>query len=130
MALAELRTFMSEREVDVDERPAGRQRVESNLLGGTLDLERETERLAAVGEPTRFTILYLLTERERMESGELADLLDRRQNDLYHHLNVLEEAGLVGKFRDGGTRVYELSPLAETFVPGVFEAIRERADAV
>lgn len=63
-----------------------------------------------------------------MPSGELADALDRRQNDLYHHLDVLEDAGLVGKFREESSRVYELSPLAAELVPGLFDSIRARAD--
>lgn len=128
---------MSEREVkNEDQRetpeihPEGYKRVESELLNDALDLDREAERLKAMGEPTRFTLLYLLSRDGQIESGELADALDRRQNDLYHHLNTLEDAGLVGKFRDGKTRVYELSPLAETFVPQLFEAINERAEAV
>ncbi|RKD97086.1 ArsR/SmtB family transcription factor [Halopiger aswanensis] len=121
---------MSEREIPNDERSAARDRVESDLLNGTLDLEREANRLQVMGEPTRFTILYLLAEEGRLRSGELADLLDRRQNDLYHHLNTLEDAGLVGKFRDGSSRVYELSPLAEGFVPQIFDAVGARAEAV
>lgn len=121
---------MSEREVPSDDRTEARERVESDLLEGSLDLEREADRLSAMGEPTRFTILYLLAAEDRLESGELARLLDRRQNDLYHHLDRLEEAGLVGKFRDEGNRVYELSPLAEGFVPQVFDAINARAGAV
>ena len=123
---------MSERtrESTDETRAPGYERVERELLGGTLDLDREAARLASMGEPTRFTLLYLIAQAERIESGELADALDRRQNDLYHHLNRLEDAGLVGKFRDGDARVYELSPLAETFVPQVFDAISERAEAV
>lgn len=121
---------MSEREVAGDERSEARNRVESELLGDSLDLEREAERLDAMGEPTRFVLLYLLAEEGQLRSGELAELLDRRQNDLYHHLNTLEEAGLVGKFREGRQRVYELSPLAEAFVPSVFGSIAERAETV
>lgn len=121
---------MSEREVPANERTPARERIESELLGDTLDLEREANRLSAMGEPTRFTILYLLAEEGQLRSGELAELLERRQNDLYHHLNTLEDAGLVGKFRDGGSRVYELSPLAEGFVPQIFDAVRARAEAV
>lgn len=125
-----LQSRMSEREVTTDERSDARVRVEEELLGGVLNLEREAERLSVMGEPTRFVVLYLLAEEGRMRSGELADRLDRRQNDLYHHLNTLEEAGLVGKFRDGHSRVYELSPLAERFVPAVFDSIHERAETV
>jgi DNA-binding transcriptional ArsR family regulator len=117
-------------ETVTEDPPEGYKRVESELLNGTLDLEREAGRLKAMGESTRFTLLYLLARDGQIESGDLADALDRRQNDLYHHLNTLEDAGLVGKFRDGQARVYELSPLAETFVPQLFEAISDRADTV
>jgi DNA-binding transcriptional ArsR family regulator len=81
-----------------------------------------------MGDRTRFVILYLLSEEGQMPSGELADALDRRQNDLYHHLDVLEDAGLVGKFREGSSRVYGLSPLAEGLVPELFDSVRARAD--
>jgi len=119
---------MSEREITSETTPPGIDLVESELLGETLDREREAGRLRAMGEPTRFTILYLLVEEGQLPSGELARLLDRSQNDLYHHLDALEAAGLVGKYRDGGRRIYELSPLAEQLVPAVFETIRERAE--
>ena len=108
--------------------PEGYRRVHEELLNGNLDLERETERFKAMGESTRFTLLYLLSQEQQINSGELADLLDRQQNDLYHHLNTLEDAGLVGKFHNDGSRVYELSPLAESFLPTVFEMISDRAE--
>lgn len=119
---------MSEREIGGGERPPGIERVERELLDNSLDLGREVARLDAMGDRTRFVILYLLAEEGRMASGDLADSLDRRQNDLYHHLNVLEDAGLVGKFREGRSRIYELSPLAEGLVPGLFDSIQARAD--
>ena len=77
--------------------------------------------------PTRFTVLYLLATDGETPSGRLAEALDRQQNDRYHHLNTLEDAGLVGKYRDGSSRIYELSPLGGHRVPGVFESIRARA---
>ncbi|SDR41854.1 ArsR/SmtB family transcription factor [Natronobacterium texcoconense] len=121
---------MTDRGISHDDRTKARERVESELLAGALDLDREANRLSVMGEPTRFTILYLLAEEGQIRSGELADLLDRRQNDLYHHLDELENAGLVGKFRDSGSRVYELSPLAEGFVPQIFDAVGSRDEAV
>ncbi|RQG98647.1 ArsR/SmtB family transcription factor [Natrarchaeobius oligotrophus] len=121
---------MTEREIENADRSTARERVEAELLNGTLDFDREVERIKAIGEPTRFIILYLLAEENQMQSGELADQLDRKQNDLYHHLNTLEEAGLVGKFRENQSRVYELSPLAEEFVPQLVETIHNRANAV
>ena len=128
--MSERERVRDEREEAVEARPEGYDRIESELLNNSLDLEREAERFKSMGESTRFTLLYLLAQEGQIGSGELADLLDRRQNDLYHHLNTLEDAGLVGKFRDGQARVYELSPLAETFVPQIFEAISDRAEAV
>lgn len=128
--MSERERVRDEREEAVEARPEGYDRIESELLNNSLDLEREAERFKSMGESTRFTLLYLLAQEGQIGSGELADLLDRRQNDLYHHLNTLEDAGLIGKFRDGQARVYELSPLAETFVPQIFEAISDRAEAV
>lgn len=124
---------MSERErsKQAESVPEGRRRVEQELLGGVLDFDREIGRLEALGDETRFTILYLTAAEDGVKSGELADLLDRHQQDLYFHLNKLESAGLVGKQRaDDGTRLYELTPLAEQFVPSLFESIRDRAEAV
>lgn len=124
---------MSRIDVDetVGERTEARRRVEAELLNDALDFDREIDRLDAIAEETRFTILYLLADRGSLRSGELSELLDRRQNDLYHHLDRLESAGLVGKFRaDDGGRVYELSPLAEQLVRPILDSMRERASAV
>ncbi|MGM0590106.1 MAG: helix-turn-helix domain-containing protein [Halobacteriota archaeon] len=124
---------MSRTEVreNTDDRTEARRRVESELLNGTLDFDREIGRLKAICEETRFTILYLIATEDGIHSGELAHLLNRKQNDLYHHLNELEAAGLVGKYRaDNGGRIYELSPLAERIVPTIFDSIRRRAEAV
>lgn len=118
---------MTERERVRDEPSAAIARVQEELLGGSLDLDREVARLDAMGERTRFVILYLLASDGELTSGDLADLLDRRQNDLYHHLDTLEDAGLIGKYHEDGDRIYELSPLAEAMVPGVFDSIRQRS---
>jgi DNA-binding transcriptional ArsR family regulator len=120
---------MGEDDVDDDQHSTAIQRVQDELLGETLDLDREVSRMGAIGENTRFVILYLLTSDGELTSGDLADLLDRHQNDLYHHLNTLEHAGLVGKYREDGDRVYELSPLAEDVVPTIFESIERRASS-
>lgn len=121
----------SEVEEEREEWTEARQQVETELLNDMLDFDREVERLRAIGEETRFTILYLVAAEDEIHSGELADLLDRKQNDLYHHLNRLEDAGLLGKYRaDDGGRIYELSPLAERMVEPIFDSIRGRAEAV
>ena len=118
---------MSQREKTRDEGTIAGERVRDELLGENLDLGRDVERFKMVGNPTRLIILYLLATDGETTSGELAKVLDRQQNDLYHHLNELEDAGLVGKYIEGDNRMYELSPLAEEFVPNIFDSIRSRA---
>ena len=118
---------MGQREKAKNGRTLAGERVRDELLGDNLDLNRETERFKMLGDPTRFIILYLLATDGETTSGDLATALDRKQNDLYHHLNKLEDAGLVGKYPEGNNRVYELSPLAEELVTGVVDSIRGRA---
>lgn len=116
---------------EVDDRPEAYRRIEEDLLGDTLDLDRELDRFKAMAERNRFTILYLLAAEGELRSGELASLLDRGQNDLYHHLRRLEDAGLVGKYpADDAGRIYELSPLAEQLYQPILDVIRQRANAV
>jgi DNA-binding transcriptional ArsR family regulator len=52
------------------------------------------DQLKALGDPLRFTLLGLLSERAATTS-QLADALDRPRGTIGHHLKVLEAAGLV-----------------------------------
>ncbi|WP_020385902.1 metalloregulator ArsR/SmtB family transcription factor [Kribbella catacumbae] len=68
---------------------------------------------AALGDPARWRIVELLTERPR-SVGELAELTGLRQPQTTKHLQTLARAGLVVVFPLGQRRVYavESAPLA------------------
>ncbi len=110
------------------ERSLARERVETELLGDVLDFDRELGRLAAVASEVRFPILYLLAEEDGLSSGDLAEATGRKQRDLYHHLDTLEETALVRKRTRDGSRFYELSALGDRLIEPLFETLRERAD--
>ncbi len=62
-------------------------------LDDTVELTRP-DQLQALGNPLRFTILGLLSERAATTS-QLAEALGRPRGTIGHHLKVLEAAGLV-----------------------------------
>lgn len=67
------------------------------------DLIRRAEVHAALGEPTRLAIVDELSTSDR-SPGELAAHFDVPANLLAHHLDVLEDAGLVERFVSSGDR--------------------------
>ena len=81
------------------------------------DLERRARLHAALGEPTRLAIVEELTTSDR-SPNELGRLLDLPTNLLAHHLDVLEDVGLIRRFTSAGDRRrryvgLERGPLAE-----------------
>ncbi len=71
-------------------------------LDDTVELTRP-DQLHALGNPLRFTILGLLSERAATTS-QLADALQRPRGTIGHHLKVLEAAGLVRVVRTRAVR--------------------------
>jgi ArsR family transcriptional regulator, arsenate/arsenite/antimonite-responsive transcriptional repressor / arsenate reductase (thioredoxin) len=67
------------------------------------DLIRRAEVHAALGDPTRLAIVDELSVSDR-SPGELAAHFDVPANLLAHHLDVLEEAGLIERFISRGDR--------------------------
>ena len=59
----------------------------------------------ALGDPTRRRILELLSEGE-MSAGDIAAHFDMAKPSVSHHLNILENAGLVTHERRGQSIVY------------------------
>jgi protein-tyrosine-phosphatase len=66
-----------------------------------MDLVARARCHAALGEPARLAIVDELTRSDRSPS-ELLGLLGLESNLLAHHLDVLEEAGLVRRVRSSG----------------------------
>lgn len=70
--------------------------------------------LSALSDPTRRAIVGLLADQE-LSVGEVVDEFELTQSAISRHLDVLENAGLVARRREGQRRVCALSvhPLEE-----------------
>ena len=68
-----------------------------------MDLEERAGVHAALGDPTRLTIVDLLVTSDR-SPGEIGRRLGVPSNLLTHHLDVLERAGVVARVRSTGDR--------------------------
>ncbi|MDQ2677196.1 MAG: helix-turn-helix domain-containing protein, partial [Actinomycetota bacterium] len=66
-----------------------------------VDLTGRARRHAALGEPARLAIVDELTVSDRAPI-ELREMLDIPGNLLAHHLDVLEEVGLIGRTKSSG----------------------------
>jgi DNA-binding transcriptional ArsR family regulator len=67
----------------------------------------------AAADPTRLRLLALLANGEA-SVGELQEILEQSQPRVSRHLRLLDEAGLVVKFRDGHWVYYRLTAVAST----------------
>ena len=60
-----------------------------------LKLEEYLAMQDAIGNETRFRILYALKQQGEMSANQLKEALDMRPNNLHYHLNQLCDVGLV-----------------------------------
>lgn len=65
------------------------------------ELESRAQAYAALGDPSRLAIVDLLADAD-LASGELASRLGLPTNLMAHHLQVLEQAGLIVRRRSEG----------------------------
>lgn len=84
--------------------------------GGMSDkmMDLVARRFRTLGEPYRLRILQQLETGERTV-GELVEALDGNQPNVSKHLQILHDAGLVSRRREGTSIVYAISD------PMVFE---------
>jgi DNA-binding transcriptional ArsR family regulator len=80
--------------------------VESSMSDKMLDLV--AKRFRTLGEPYRLRILQRLEAGEQSVS-ELVAALDGNQPNVSKHLQILSEAGLVRRRREGNSIYYEIS---------------------
>ncbi|HEX73683.1 MAG TPA: winged helix-turn-helix transcriptional regulator [Dehalococcoidia bacterium] len=66
--------------------------------------EDQARFLRCIGEPTRLQILKLVAEGDRYV-GELAEILNKEQSLISHHLRVLKECNIV-KDKQEAQKVY------------------------
>jgi DNA-binding transcriptional ArsR family regulator len=70
-------------------------------------LELVAHRFHVLGESYRLRILQLL-ERRPKNVGELVNELNGNQSNVSKHLQILHQAGIVDRIRDGNNIVYSL----------------------
>lgn len=68
-----------------------------------MDINKATDSFAALGQPTRLRALRILikTGSSGILAGDLADLMEVRQNTMSTNLAVMLQAGLVRNEREG-----------------------------
>ena len=81
--------------------PSAREHIETALLGDDLDLDRELARLAALGSPTRFTIMHYLVTTGPTATTDLATQLDHSPTAFADDIQKLPR-----QRRHGTTRVF------------------------
>lgn len=80
-------------------------------------VELVARRFRTLGEPFRLRLLQRLEQGEQTV-GELVDSLDASQSNVSKHLQLLYDAGLVARRRDGNSIFYSIGD------PIVFELCR------
>ena len=83
-------------------------KLERNQADGKQPREYLRDSVKAAKHPTRAKILKLLEESEK-STVDLESQTNETRYNLYHHLNTLEDSGLIAwKMRDNKTKVYSL----------------------
>lgn len=93
--------------------------VDRALFGDSVDsLDAHVRRKRALADATRYGLLYLLYERERLPRKELAEASGLDANGLQHHLRELLDANLVAEAptpdgADGRLSYYRITALGK-----------------
>ncbi|MDE3105719.1 MAG: helix-turn-helix transcriptional regulator [Acidobacteriota bacterium] len=91
-------------------------------------LELVARRFRYLGEPFRLRILQSLSRGEKTV-GQLVEDLDANQPNVSKHLQMLLEAGLVSRRKEGTSRVYSMGdPMLLTLCDLVCRSARERTE--
>lgn len=64
----------------------------------------------AISEPTRRSIIEMLSKQGRLPAGRIAKNFDMSAPAVSQHLKVLRDSGLVNVTKRAQQRVYELNP--------------------
>lgn len=116
-----------------DDAPDGGPADPEDLLpeGSVLSFEEYVAMQKAIGDPTRFKLLYRLRNEGPSSATELGDALDVAGNPLHYHLDMLVDVGLVENRkrntpdRDGLYSYYRATALGEGLLDhGVEELMR------
>jgi ArsR family transcriptional regulator, arsenate/arsenite/antimonite-responsive transcriptional repressor len=71
--------------------------------------EQTSRFLAALADPSRLEIVYLLAERGEMNVGEIAGRFPLSRPAISHHLKVLRDAGVLEREKRGQEVYYRVA---------------------
>lgn len=71
------------------------------------ELNQKTEIFKALSDPTRLQILYLLSIKD-LYVCELAELLEKPQSTISHHLSILKNVRMIKSSKEGVWILYKL----------------------
>ncbi|ODR82909.1 hypothetical protein BG842_18210 [Haladaptatus sp. W1] len=85
-------------------------------------------RKAALGDARRYSILFLLYEREELSRKTLADAIDDASFDMTHHMGELIDTGLVARTgapegADGRQTFYKVTHLGRQEIKADYENV-------
>ena len=80
-----------------------KRKVEKSLAGAAI-------LFAALGDPTRLTLLQRLSDEGPASISMLADTFAMTRQGVTKHLHVLADAGIIGGSRQGREQVWTLNP--------------------
>lgn len=97
-----------------------------------LDRARISELLAAVGDPARLNIIFLLGETGRLNVGDIASHFHLSRPAISHHLKVLKTSRVVTAQKVGQEVFYELDEGViihelRTMLVNIEEAVQKKA---
>lgn len=95
-----------------------------------LDQPNPAHVFAALGDPTRLTLIARLGEGGGRSIASLSDGIPLTRQAISKHLQVLEDAGLVTSRRVGRESRYTVWPGTFTYAKGYLEAVTAELDAV
>ncbi len=75
-----------------------------------LKTEQQAHVFAALGDPTRLSLVAKLLDRKPHSISTLAEGNKITRQAITKHLTVLENVGLVSKIKEGRESLYELDP--------------------
>lgn len=73
-------------------------------------IEHQAEIFAALGDPTRLSLVAKLNDGQAHSISALTDGTKITRQAVTKHLTVLEDVGLVSKIKEGRESLYELDP--------------------
>jgi DNA-binding transcriptional ArsR family regulator len=88
-------------------------------------LELATNRLKALANPTRLTIIDLLLKNSRLTVSEIQKILKIEQASTSNHLKILQHQQILSSTRDGKSKYYSIR---EAKLTAIIKCIEQSID--